>query len=49
MMTKEAKDERRTKILKGLEQAYEKMLDFKRKSNSEVVVIRENKIVKIKP
>ncbi|SHM07229.1 hypothetical protein SAMN05444267_103337 [Chryseobacterium polytrichastri] len=48
-MTKEAKDERRNKILKGLEQAYEKMLDFKRKSNSEIVIIRENKIVKIKP
>ncbi|MFC5873600.1 hypothetical protein SAMN05443633_101462 [Chryseobacterium arachidis] len=48
-MTKEANNERKAKILEGLEKAYEKMLDFKRKNNSELVVIRENKIVKIKP
>jgi len=48
-MTTENKIERREKILKGLEKAYEKMLEFKRKSNSEIVIIRENKIVKIKP
>ncbi|MFC3161390.1 hypothetical protein ACFOEQ_25715 [Chryseobacterium arachidis] len=46
-MTKEANNERKAKILEGLEKAYEKMLDFKRKNNSELVVIRENKIVKI--
>lgn len=48
-MTKEAKIERRNKIVKGLEKAYEKMLELKRKNNSEIVVIQENKIVKIKP
>ena len=48
-MTKEAKTETRNKIVKGLEKAYEKMLEFKRKNNSEIVVIKENKIVKIKP
>ena len=48
-MTTENKIERREKILKGLEKAYEKMLEFKRKNNSEVVIMRENKIVKIKP
>ena len=48
-MTTEAKTERRNKIIKGLEKAYEKMLEFKRKNNSEIVVIKENKIVKIKP
>jgi hypothetical protein len=48
-MTQEDKNERKIKILKGLDKAYEKMLDFKRRNNSEVVVIRENKIVKIKP
>lgn len=49
MMTKQDKAERRDKILKGLEKAYEKMIEFKRKNNSEIVVIRENKIVRIKP
>ena len=48
-MTKEAKNIKKTKILKGLEKAYEKMLEFKRKNNSEIVIIKENKIVKIKP
>lgn len=48
-MTKEASAEKKAKILKGLEKAYEKMLDFKRKNNSELVIIRENKIVRIKP
>ena len=48
-MTKEAKNERTTKILQGLEKAYERMLKFKKEKNSEIVVIRENKIVRIKP
>lgn len=48
-MKKESNIERRDKIVKGLEKAYEKMLEFKRKNNSKVVVMRENKIVKIKP
>ena len=48
-MTTENKIERREKILKGLEKAYEKKLEFKRKNNSEIVIIKENKIVKIKP
>ena len=47
-MTSEAKIERRNKILKGLEKAYEKMIDFKKERKSELVVIRNNKIVKIK-
>lgn len=37
------------KLQKGLEKAYEKMLEFKRKMNSELVIIKEGKIVKIKP
>lgn len=47
-MTPEAKIERRNKILKGLEKAYERMIDFKKEHKSELVVIRDNKIVKIK-
>ena len=37
------------KILKGLEKTYEKLLEFKRSKNSVLVVMRDNKIVKIKP
>jgi hypothetical protein len=36
-------------ILKGLEKAYEKLLIFKKMKNSELVILRDNKIVKIRP
>jgi hypothetical protein len=48
-MTPEAKIELRNKIIIGLEIAYEKMLEFKRHKNSELVNMRDNKIVRIKP
>ena len=47
-MTKENKIENKNKILKGLEKAYEKMLEFKKEKNSELVIIQNDKIVKIK-
>lgn len=48
-MTKEDKNIRKLKILKGLEKAYEKMIEFKKEKNSKIVIIQDNKIVKIKP
>lgn len=47
-MTLETKIENRNKILKGLEKAYEKMIAFKKERKSELVIIQDNKIVKIK-
>ncbi|WP_191963369.1 hypothetical protein [Flavobacterium luteum] len=47
-MTPEAKIEIRNKIVKGLEKAYEKMILFKKEHKSELVIIQDNKIVKIK-
>lgn len=41
--------EEKDKILKGLEKVYEKLIEFKKSKNSELVVIRGNKIVRIKP
>jgi hypothetical protein len=41
--------EEKNKILKGLEKVYEKLLEFKKIKNSELVVLRDTKIVKIKP
>ncbi len=49
MTTVKEQNEMRDKILVGLEKAYEKLLEFKRQKNSLLVVIRDNKIVKIKP
>jgi len=37
------------KILKGLELTYERLLAEKRAKNSELVILRDNKIVTIKP
>ncbi|MCB9425924.1 MAG: hypothetical protein H6584_02675 [Flavobacteriales bacterium] len=49
MTTIEIQIEEKNKILKGLEKVYEKLLEFKKTKNSELVVLRGNKIVKIKP
>ncbi|MEC4052082.1 hypothetical protein VSP10_04690 [Myroides odoratimimus] len=48
-MTTKEKEIRKEKILKGLEIAYQKMLEFKREKNSEVVILKNDKIVHIKP
>jgi hypothetical protein len=49
MTTIEEQFEIRDKILIGLEKVYKKLIEFKKQKNSELVVIRDNKIVKIKP
>ncbi|SEH81034.1 hypothetical protein SAMN02927937_01562 [Paenimyroides aquimaris] len=49
MTTTEKHIDEKNKILKGLEKVYEKLIEFKKAKNSELVIIRENKIVKIKP
>ena len=49
MTTTEKHIEEKNKILKGLEKVYEKLIEFKKTKNSELVVLHENKIVRIKP
>lgn len=49
MTTVEKQIELRNKIMAGLELAYARLLEYKRQKNSMLVVIRNNKIVKIKP
>ncbi len=49
MTTTEKHVEEKNKILKGLEKVYEKLLVFKKEKNSELVVLRDKKIVKINP
>lgn len=41
--------ENQTKILEGMDKVYEKLIEFKKKMNSELVVLKDNKIVRIKP
>ena len=42
-------NERVNKILAGLELSYNKLLEEKRAKNGELVILRDNKIVSIKP
>jgi hypothetical protein len=48
-MTLEQQLKRQDKIVAGLKIAYARMLEFKRYKKSEVVVMREGKIVRVKP
>ena len=50
MTIKEKESNKRiNKILKGLELTYEKLLAEKKAQNGELVVLRDNKIVTIRP
>ena len=49
MTTKDKQIELKEKVLKGLERVYEKMVEFKKEKNSEIVIMKGNEIVKIKP
>lgn len=37
------------KILDGMDKVYEKLIKFKKKANSDLVVMKDGKIVRIKP
>ncbi len=37
------------KIISGLQETHEKLIEFKKKNNSVLVVMKNGKIVKIKP
>jgi len=37
------------KILEGLQKAYENLIESKKKTNTEIAIIKDNKIVRIKP
>jgi hypothetical protein len=37
------------KIIDGMDKVYEKLIEFKKKMNSELVVMKDDKIVRIKP
>lgn len=49
MGTKEQLKEERDRIIKGLEETYRRLVEFKIQKNSPMVVIREGKIVAVNP
>ena len=48
-MTSQERVEIKNKIQRGLDLSYERLLAEKRAKNEEIVVLRDNKIVTIKP
>ena len=49
MTTTEKQKKLYDKILYGLEKSYDKLIKSKKQSNSEIVIIKGNKIVRINP
>lgn len=49
MKTVEKQKELFDKILTGLERSYEKLLEFKKQKKTDLVIMKDNKIVRIKP
>jgi hypothetical protein len=37
------------RILDGMDQVYEKLIAFKRRMNSDLVILKDDKIIRIKP
>ncbi len=37
------------RILEGMDKVYEKLIEFKKKMNSELVILKDEKIVRVKP
>ena len=48
-MKNDEHNEFRDKVLKGLELSYQRLIEYKKQKNSELVVMRDGKIVRIKP
>ena len=40
---------RQMKILEGMDKVYEKLIEFKRKMNTELVIMKDEKIIRVKP
>jgi hypothetical protein len=49
MNTKERDEEIVDKILRGLELSRKRLYEYKKRNNQELVVFRDNKIVKVRP
>ena len=42
-------NEFRDKVLEGLDLSYQRLIEYKRKNNGELVIMKDGKIVKVKP
>jgi len=48
-MNKYKRSEEQIKILKGMDKVYDKLIEFKKRTNSVLVVLKDDKIIKLKP
>lgn len=49
METKEQLKEEHNRIIKGLEEAYKRLVEFKKQKNSPLIVMRDGKITALDP
>ncbi|MDR1593694.1 MAG: hypothetical protein LBS43_04305 [Prevotellaceae bacterium] len=49
LRTDEESDAIMNKILTGLEISYRKLLDYKKRNNQELVIMKDDKIISVKP
>jgi hypothetical protein len=49
MTTIEKQEEEKERIMKGFKKVSKRLMEYKKARNSELVIMRDNKIVKIKP
>lgn len=49
MRTKEQLKEERDRIVRGLEESYRRLVEYKRQKNSPMVILRDGKIVELDP
>jgi hypothetical protein len=49
MSPKEKSKKEQAKIIKGMEKVYENLILFKKKMNSDLVILKDNKIVHVNP
>lgn len=49
MTAAEKQNDLYNKILKGLEKVYENLIEYKKQKKSELVILKDGKIVRIKP
>lgn len=49
MSDKEKSKEEHKNIVKAMEKVYENLILFKKKMNSDLVILKDNKIVRVKP
>ena len=48
-MKSDKRTSNQTKIIEGMDKVYDKLIEFKKKMNSELVILQEDKIVRVKP